>query len=172
MGSSIDSQSNGVFTCWKEIAAYVGMGVRTVQRWESRFGLPVRRPHANSHSIHILREELDHWLATRWAYRPRNPQPSNGTNGAGAKRYQGDIEEHRRLRGERSQLMAELRRDIYLVTDVCEALAQQVTHSRILRLQSVFALLDTKSAEVPPRNGKPARQTPKEPGGAKRQVAP
>jgi hypothetical protein len=26
---------------WKEIAAYVGKGVRTVQRWEKAHGLPV-----------------------------------------------------------------------------------------------------------------------------------
>jgi hypothetical protein len=28
---------------WKEIAAYLGRSVRTVQRWEKDFGLPVRR---------------------------------------------------------------------------------------------------------------------------------
>ncbi len=28
---------------WKEIAAYMGRGVRTVQRWERDLALPVRR---------------------------------------------------------------------------------------------------------------------------------
>jgi len=32
-----------VLTSWKEIAAYFGIGVRTVQRWERQFGLPVER---------------------------------------------------------------------------------------------------------------------------------
>ena len=30
-----------VFSSWKEIAAYLGKGVRTVQRWEAVLGLPV-----------------------------------------------------------------------------------------------------------------------------------
>ena len=32
---------------WKEIATYMGRGVRTVQRWERELGLPVRRPREN-----------------------------------------------------------------------------------------------------------------------------
>jgi hypothetical protein len=28
---------------WKEIASYLGRGVRTVQRWECEEGLPVHR---------------------------------------------------------------------------------------------------------------------------------
>jgi hypothetical protein len=47
---------------WKEIATYMGKGVRTVQRWEDQFGLPVRRPHAKSHVIFALPEELDAWI--------------------------------------------------------------------------------------------------------------
>jgi hypothetical protein len=36
--------SSGPLTTWKEVAAYLGKGVRTVQRWEAELGLPVRRP--------------------------------------------------------------------------------------------------------------------------------
>src|SRR4051812_44515354 len=32
-----------VLQSWKEIAHYVNRGVRTVQRWEALFGLPVHR---------------------------------------------------------------------------------------------------------------------------------
>lgn len=53
---------NTTLTSWKEIAAYLGKGVRTVQRWEQRFGLPVRRPSANSHIIFALPTELDAWV--------------------------------------------------------------------------------------------------------------
>jgi hypothetical protein len=35
-----------VFTSWKEIASFFGKGVRTVQRWERKFGLPISRPTA------------------------------------------------------------------------------------------------------------------------------
>lgn len=39
-------------------------GVRTVQRWEAEYGLPVRRPsgHAKG-SVFALRRELDNWTA-------------------------------------------------------------------------------------------------------------
>ncbi len=48
---------------WKEIAAYLGRGVRTVQRYERDLGLPVRRPQGKSHSAVIaLTAELDEWL--------------------------------------------------------------------------------------------------------------
>jgi hypothetical protein len=47
---------------WKEIAAYLGKGVRTVQRWEQQFGLPIRRPNSESHVIFALPQELDAWV--------------------------------------------------------------------------------------------------------------
>jgi hypothetical protein len=61
-----------LLTSWKEIANYLGKGVRTVQRWEQQFGLPVRRPNEKAKGIiHATRGELDHWLAGRWSR--RNP---------------------------------------------------------------------------------------------------
>src|SRR5262245_50800155 len=47
---------------WKEIASYLGKGVRTVQRWEHQFALPVRRPNAKSHVIFAIPQELDAWV--------------------------------------------------------------------------------------------------------------
>ena len=47
---------------WKEIASYVGRGVRTVQRWE-RFRLPVHRPATQTRSAVVaISEEIDYWL--------------------------------------------------------------------------------------------------------------
>lgn len=52
-----------VLNSWKEIAQYLGRGVRTVQRWESNLGMPVRRPHGRSRSSVIaICTELDEWL--------------------------------------------------------------------------------------------------------------
>ena len=60
-----------ILNSWKEIARYLGRGVRTVQRWERDLGLPVRRPHGRDRStVLALAEELDHWLAA-CAKRPR-----------------------------------------------------------------------------------------------------
>lgn len=51
-----------VLTSWKEIAAYLGKGVRTVQRWEQMFRLPVRRPMNESHkAVLAFPEEIDAW---------------------------------------------------------------------------------------------------------------
>ena len=50
-------------TSWKEIASYLGKGVRTVQRWERERGLPVRRPcESDKHVVIALPAELQEWL--------------------------------------------------------------------------------------------------------------
>ncbi|HET9181690.1 MAG TPA: hypothetical protein VFP59_06130 [Candidatus Angelobacter sp.] len=55
--------SQHVLNSWKEIAGYLGRGVRTVQRWESELGLPVHRPRGRSRSaVLAVPEELDRWL--------------------------------------------------------------------------------------------------------------
>ncbi|HKR97371.1 MAG TPA: hypothetical protein VJW55_18495, partial [Candidatus Angelobacter sp.] len=52
-----------VLNSWKEVAVYLGRGVRTVQRWEQELGLPVRRPRGKTRSAVIaFRNELDQWL--------------------------------------------------------------------------------------------------------------
>ena len=65
------SKESTVLTSWKEIARYLGKGVRTVQRWEQELGLPVRRPIGASHKSAVLlhREDVDNWLATRFSAR-------------------------------------------------------------------------------------------------------
>jgi hypothetical protein len=49
---------------WKEIANYLGKGVRTVQRYERELGLPVRRPAGKATgSVVATKAELDGWVA-------------------------------------------------------------------------------------------------------------
>ena len=49
---------------WKEIATYLGKGVRTVQRYERELGLPVRRPAGKPRgSVVVTRAEIDAWVA-------------------------------------------------------------------------------------------------------------
>src|SRR3982751_1125954 len=66
-GDSVEHEDAGErLDSWKEIAAYLGRGVTTVQRWEQHEGLPVHRlPHAKKGSIFALKSELDHWRRTR-----------------------------------------------------------------------------------------------------------
>jgi len=58
---------------WKEIASYLGKAVRTVQRYERDFALPVRRPSARVQGtvVAATAAELDAWIsscATREKY--------------------------------------------------------------------------------------------------------
>jgi len=51
---------------WKAIAAYLGRGVRTVQRWEREEGLPVHRlAHEKRGSVYARRNEIDAWWESR-----------------------------------------------------------------------------------------------------------
>jgi tetratricopeptide (TPR) repeat protein len=48
---------------WKEIAAYLCRGERTVKRWETDRGLPIRRlPGGGRASVYAYSAELDEWL--------------------------------------------------------------------------------------------------------------
>jgi Homeodomain-like domain len=51
---------------WKEIAAYLNRNVRTVQRWEKREGLPIRRHmHERASSVSACKKEIDAWRKQR-----------------------------------------------------------------------------------------------------------
>jgi len=76
------AQLNG----WKEIAAYLGRSVRTVQRWEKDFGLPVRRLGlSRPESVFALPREIDAWLLTS--------QGVSARSGAGAPERAGGLVE-------------------------------------------------------------------------------
>src|SRR5512146_2301894 len=56
-------KTSRVLSSWKEIAAYLGKGVRTVQRWERELNLPVRRPlEHNKRIVSAVPAELDAWI--------------------------------------------------------------------------------------------------------------
>src|SRR5262249_47648259 len=70
---------NEILNSWKQVAAYLGRGTRTVQRWEHELGLPVRRPRGKSRSAVIaLRKDLDAWVRNR----PQLAYPRNGNGDA------------------------------------------------------------------------------------------
>lgn len=53
----------GSLQSWKEISAYMKRGVRTVQRWEKSFGLPVHRPSRHDRSaVFALIPEIEEWM--------------------------------------------------------------------------------------------------------------
>jgi hypothetical protein len=118
---------NRVLTSWKEIAAYLGKGVRTVQRWEEDFGLPVRRPtHSDKSAIIARTRDLDAWIAMRCSTRT---SPGAATHDFG------------RLLSMRSSLAASMatatmlrKTNAALLSEVREALAD--LQSKILRIRN------------------------------------
>ena len=69
-------QSEKRFDSWKEIAAYLGRDIRTVQRWETTRGLPVHRlPGAGRGAVYALRSEIDQWSRSRGDLPEEAPAP-------------------------------------------------------------------------------------------------
>ncbi len=56
-------KNSHILDSWKEIANYLKRDVRTCQRWEKHFGLPVHRLEDSSRSrVFAYKEEIDKWL--------------------------------------------------------------------------------------------------------------
>src|SRR4051812_2578144 len=80
--SASDAPLESRLDSWKEIAAYLGRGIRTVQRWEREEGLPVHRlVHEKRGTIYARREELAAWWESR---RVTLAPPSTAAEGAGS----------------------------------------------------------------------------------------
>jgi len=57
---------NHVLRSWKDIAQYMGTCVKTVQRWERAYDLPVRRVQPGKGSVVLaFKNEVDQWLLNR-----------------------------------------------------------------------------------------------------------
>jgi len=58
-----NSEDRDRLSGWKEIAGYFGKGVRTVQRWEKDYNLPIQRVGDKSDIVLASRKALDAWTA-------------------------------------------------------------------------------------------------------------
>jgi hypothetical protein len=55
-----------ILTSWKEIAEYVGKGIRTIQRWEGQMGFPMRRMrHGRKSTVLAVPREIEAWLQSQ-----------------------------------------------------------------------------------------------------------
>ena len=55
-----------ILRSWKEIASYAGASVRTLQRWEREFHLPIRRIATKKGAVvFAFRSDLDTWFRAR-----------------------------------------------------------------------------------------------------------
>ncbi len=57
------SEQRKILKSWKAIATYLGVGVRTAQRWTTVRGLPVRRPNGSrGAAVLSFSDDIDRWL--------------------------------------------------------------------------------------------------------------
>src|SRR4051794_25577270 len=59
--------SSRPLSSWKEIAVYLGKGVRTVQRWERDSQFPIHRPTPDRHRVVAYPHEIDAWITKETA---------------------------------------------------------------------------------------------------------
>jgi hypothetical protein len=104
---------------WKEIATYLGKGVRTVQRYERQLGLPVRRPAGKPWgSVVATRAELDGWVGAspiRDTFRLSN-NDSERKYVALSKDIRRGLEQMALLRSQMMELRADVRKSIQTLT--------------------------------------------------------
>ena len=102
---------------WKEIANYLGKGVRTVQRYERDLGLPVRRPAGKpTGSVLATTAELDAWVAAspiREAFQ-LTKLPTKANSGATQSMRQG-LAEMARLRDQMLGLRDDVRTSLEIL---------------------------------------------------------
>src|SRR5438128_6171976 len=107
-----------VLNSWKEVSSYIGRGVRTVQRWEKDFGLPVRRPSGHLRgSVIALKTDIDNWLGSRHA---REAEKAAGGNGNGHVDLKPVHENYQRLKKSTQSLIQKCER-LEISTKVLES---------------------------------------------------
>jgi hypothetical protein len=115
------SQSQQFLSGWKEIAGYLGKGVRTAQRYERLLALPVRRPAGKpSGSVIATKAELDGWVKAspiREIFHLRNRPDSESQTNALKNR----VSEMAQLREQLLTLRYEVQRSVdSLHSSICE----------------------------------------------------
>ncbi len=127
MSEGANLQKPAILTSWKEIAAYLGKGVRTVQRWEAEFGLPVQRPFARDKGIvHAKREDLDAWLAQNWRKRHLDEEEVPRRHEPNLSKVFAEIESAKRLREQQRVLVAKMHEAMAGIHDQCEKMASSL----------------------------------------------
>ena len=112
---------------WKEIATFLGRGVRTVQRWERELQLPIHRiGNGPRSSVYALIPELNFWITTSGAIRtePAHGAPLSPATGK-------PVEDSRRLTSRIHTLVREVAEN-----SVRQRRLAEVMQRRILAMRS------------------------------------
>jgi hypothetical protein len=123
------SEDSTVLSSRKDIARYLGKGVRTVQRWERHLGLPVRRPigAAQKSAVMLYRGDVDAWLATRFSARApeKDGAQRNQSSRSARSTLREGIRTARELRTANQALTEQISASIRLLAERCDLLATQ-----------------------------------------------
>lgn len=123
------SEDSTVLSSWKDIARYLGKGVRTVQRWEQHLGLPVRRPIGalQKSAVVLYRGDVDTWLATRFSARTLLKEGEEGNHSPHSARstLKEGIRTARELMTANQKLTEQISASIRLLTERCDLLSAQ-----------------------------------------------
>jgi hypothetical protein len=126
------TESPHILSGWKEIAKHMGLGVRTVQRYERYMGLPVRRPAGKSRgSVAATKAELDAWVSAspmREVFHLARPVPD--LPASVAEGIKSGIAEMGRLRDQMAALQLELRASVDLLRKGVLGLHGQIQQDR------------------------------------------
>lgn len=116
-----------ILKSWKEIASYLGVGVRTAQRWRHRRGLPARQPGAGARSaVLAFSDEIDGWIS----HATGRGQPEGGRADALAKVVATDTLWERRARPRQPE------REIDALVELGRAIAGHDQRSVLARIAS------------------------------------
>jgi hypothetical protein len=127
---------------WKEIANYLGKGVRTVQRYEWQMGLPVRRPAGKPRgSVIATKPELDAWIGASPIREEFHLSRLAPDSEASAKAIRNGIQEMCRLRDEMLPLRAELHSSLLMLRETILNLQGELAQNQLRDVAPAFAFL-------------------------------
>jgi hypothetical protein len=123
---AVESPGFHLLNSWKEVASYLGRGVRTVQRWE-KLGLPVRRLGAGPRSPVVANaRDLDRWLLAAASVQGTDFRQTSAhlviRGGLGE-----SIEQARRLRNEMNELRQSNWATVLRLTDSLSAVEKTLS---------------------------------------------
>jgi hypothetical protein len=105
-----------IISGWKDIANYLGKGVRTVQRYERELGLPVRRPAGRvAGSVIATKAELDCWIASVPLREVVPLSQCEQDSSAILMDLRSNVADMRRLRQEAAKVQHELRESLHVL---------------------------------------------------------
>lgn len=124
-----DNNQNEILSGWKEIARYLGRGVRTVQRYEHELGLPTRRISGHrSGSVMATKSDLDSWVNSRPIVQSSDTQQTAQIHLGSALRN--SLRERSRLHSEMMTLRKELKENIREIRQEILRLRQELQQMR------------------------------------------